>query len=119
MKPLPAEIVSELMRQQAAMGWPDMVPSFVELPDASGKDFYHRYQDLTVALCEQGVEHHSRLARLILSKGWWRRNIPCLPSPPDVARHILLARLLRCRYIQLTGKQTSSEDDMPFAHNQW
>ena len=115
MKPLPAEIISEVMRQQAAMGWPDMVPSWVELPDASGIEKYHRYQDLTVGLCEQGVEHHSRVARLILSKGWWLR----WRKEGDVARHILLARLLRCRYIQLTGKQDSTEDEMPFPHNQW
>lgn len=112
MKPLPAEIISEVMKQQAAMGWPDMVPAFVELPDASGIEKYHCYQDLTVGLCEQAVEHHSKVARLILSKGWRGRR-------GNVARHILLARLVRCRYIQLTGKQDSTEDDMPFAHNRW
>ena len=115
MKPLPANVVSQLIKQQAAMGWPDMVPSWVELPDAEGIKKYHRFQDLTVALCEQGVEHHSRAAWLILREEWWRRP----RKAEDVARHILLARVVRCRYIQLTGKQEPTEDDMPFAHNQW
>ncbi len=107
MKPLPAEIISEVMRQQAAMGWPDMVPSFVELPDAR----WCCYRNVDVGQCEQLVEHHSRLARLLLE------HLPQQTIEP--ARQILLARLFRCRYIQLTGQQDSTEDDMPFAHNQW
>ena len=107
MKPLPPSVESELMEQQAAMGWPDMVPMFVELPDTR----WCCYRSVDVGQCEQLVEHHSRLARLLLE------HLHGLAIEP--ARHILLARLFRCRYIQLTGKQDSTEDDMPFPHNQW
>ena len=93
-----------------------MVPAYAALPDASGRDLYYRYHELTVALCEQLVEHHSRIARTILTKRYWMRS---RGRTEDAARHILLARLFRCRYIQLIGQEDSTEDDMPFAHNQW
>jgi hypothetical protein len=113
---LPPQVISEVIRQQTKMGWPEMVPAWVELPDASGVDRYHRYQDVTIGLCDQLVEHHTRLARFILTKRYWVRSHGRLE---DLARHILLARLFRCRYIQLIGKEDSTEDDMPFAHNRW
>lgn len=115
-KRLPQAIVAEVVRQQTAMGWPDMVPAWAVLPDAAGLDKYYRHQDLTVAHCEQLVEHHARTARSILAGGRWARNRGKIE---DAARHILMARLYRCRYIQLIGQQDSTEDDIPFAHNRW
>lgn len=114
--PLPREVIVEVVRQQAAMGWPEMVPAFAELPDASGVVWFRRFQDLTVGLCEQLVEHHRRRASSILTHRDW---IPSRGRLEDVARHILFARLFRCRYIQLIGQENATEADMPFAHNQW
>ena len=116
MNRIPEAVVAEVVRQQTQMGWPNSVPAWAALPDAHGTDRYYRHENLTVALCEQLVEHHSRYARSILE-----RHKGGLPAGKiqDAARHILMARLYRCRYIQLVKQQDSTEDDMPFAHNRW
>lgn len=114
MRPIPEEVMRELLNQQAAMDWPEKVPAFVDLPGADGRELYYRYQETTIALCEQGVEYHARRARGLLSSGRYSRR-----KATAAARHILMARILRCRYIELTGQNDSTEDDMPFAQNQW
>ena len=121
MKPIPKEIIDALLKQQTEMGWPDYVPAYASLPNAAGHDLYYRHQDLTVALCEQLVEHHSRTARLILDMYAAGRFTGGRASRKagDAARHILMARLYRCRYMQLLDQQGTTEDDMPFAHNRW
>lgn len=109
-------IVAEILAQQEAMGWPHTVPAWATLPDAAGSVRYYAYKHLTVGLCEQLVEYHSRAARSIMAPG--TRGLDRI-DVAGAARHILLARLYRCTYIDLIGQEDSTEDDMPFAHNRW
>ncbi len=112
---IPDDIMAEVIRQQKEdLHWPEFVPAMAELPDpATGTVLWHRYQDLTVALCEQLVAYNSERVQVI------RRSRPSRKKVKRIAWHILLARVYRCRYISLIGKDDSTEDDMPFAHNQW
>lgn len=104
---VPADVIAEVVRQQEAMGWPDMVPMYAELQD--GRFMCH--EDLTVADCEQVVEWRIRRARLWLRRHGWS---PSRKTLRNAARNILLARLYRCQYITLIGKTDSTEADMPF-----
>jgi hypothetical protein len=108
---LPQPIIVELVRQQEAMGWPDMVPAYAEVKHADGRTLVYEHGDLTVALCEQLVEQHSRSAIAAINR--FRAN-SSRRSCKTAAFHVLRARLYRCRYIQLTGKKNSTEADMPF-----
>lgn len=109
--PLPASIIAEVVRQQEAMGWPDMVPAYVEIPQADGSMVWDHYHNITVGIAEQLVEHHTRLGRAAICK--WLVS-PTRYMLRKAGRNILYARLYRCRYLQLIGKTDSTEADMPF-----
>lgn len=118
MPKIPDEIMREVVRQQEEMGWPDCVPRRVELPPdpVTRKVLWHYFATLSVAQCEQLVEHHIRRARACMQTLRWT---PSGSGLKRIAHHILYARLFRCNYISLIGQENSTEDDMPFAHNEW
>ena len=68
MKPLPAEIAAEVVRQQTKMGCPEWVPAFAEVPDARGKIYFVPHDHLSAGMCEQvvesGIGHVTAIARL-------------------------------------------------------
>lgn len=112
MPTLPESVQAELLRQQTdEYDWPNLVPAFAEVLDRDGRALYIKFHRTTLAHCEQIVEHESRLARYILEKGYWRKS---KQRVQDVVRHILTARIFRCREIQLLGTENTTEDDMPF-----
>jgi hypothetical protein len=117
MTPLPPEISREIQRWQQRLHWPELVPAWAEIPDASGNILWHRYEDLTVALCEQAVEYHVRQATKILSC-WPTRH--GTTRARTAARHIVWSRIYRCRAIFLMGTdEAATEDDMPFAYGRF
>jgi len=107
------DIELAIVAEQARMGWPDRVPAWVEVPSAAGRILWHRYQNLTIALCLQAQEHQERKARRALERlvVW-----PSASTLRRIAHHVVRARLYACTYIQLVGQQGSTEDDVPFAH---
>lgn len=111
MQPLPHAVLVEVVRQQDLMGWPDMVPAYAEVPHPDGEARFWRYQDLTVATCEQLVEHHTRQARAALERFAKRETRKSLRA---AGRHIVYARLYRCTYMSLTGQEDFDESEMPF-----
>lgn len=126
MATVPEEIQHEVIRQQKAMGWPDQVPAYAFLPPT--EQTVKRYENLTVAECEQLVEHHIRKAIVGIRRFVDLQNSTISPFAArrrcslrnTAARSILLARLYRCRSISLMSKgatngETSTEADMPFA----
>lgn len=119
---LPDVIVRRVLHQQKAMGWPDKVPAYVELPsNKQGKVLWCHWADLTVGRCEQLVEYHVRKARYRLQR-WGKigcNECKLWQYTREIAYHILRARLFRCTYISLIGQEDSTEADMPFAHNKW
>jgi len=110
------DIERAIVAEQARMGWPDRVPAWVEVPHADGRILWHRYQDLTIALCLQAREHQERKAKRALERMVYR---PSATTLRRIAHHVVRARLYACTYIQLVGQQDSAEDDMPFAHGQY
>jgi hypothetical protein len=108
---IPTEIHAECIRQQQKMGWPESVPAFAEFPAADGRKLWCHYRDLTVSLCEQLVEFHSRKARTAIAT--WHKT-KSTNARARAGKNIIYARLYRCRYLSLMGIEDSTEDDMPF-----
>ncbi len=107
---VPQQIVSEVVRQQKLMGWPDIVPAYAECPDANGEMRWYAHNELDVGMCEQLVEFYSRKAQKAMAT-WGRTG--SVRSLRSTGKNILYARLYRCRYIQLTGQTDTTEADMP------
>ena len=107
---IPKPLIAEIVRQQNLMGWPDTVPAYAEVPDARGQIHLCHYEDLTIALCEQLTEHHHRKSLKAIQRYLATGSVHSLRT---AGKNIVYARLYRCRYIQLTGKTDSTEDDMP------
>lgn len=103
---VPFEIQEEVVDQQTAMGWPDLVPANAEMPNGRWK----RYANLNVGDCEQLVEFLARKARKSIAT-WCRTRTT--RARRAAGRSILYARLYRCRYIELTGQENTTEADMP------
>lgn len=116
MKPISIEVVNEVLAEQRRMGWPEMVPQYVELRDPNGRCRYMLHGDLTIATAEQASAGH-QLAAARAMRRWERTRSPRWAR--RAAYHIVRARLYRCSYLSKIGKTDSTEDDMPFAHNQW
>jgi hypothetical protein len=111
MQELPAPIIREVMHWQRELRWPELVPKYAEIPDANGKILWHLYAHLTTALCEQATEFHVRKGRAAIRR--WHTNCS-LRTARTAARHIVWARIYRCRYLDLCGiGETCTEDDMP------
>lgn len=113
MQTVPDEIAIDVVRQQAEMGWPDIVPAYAEYPLADGRMVFCHFRNLTVARCEQLVEFHTR--RALKAMATWRKT-HSQAACRKAAKNILRARLYRCQYITLIGQTDSSEVDMPFAN---
>lgn len=112
MPDIPDAITSEVLYWQRRLRWPELVPAWAEMPDADGKIWFHRYQSLTIALCEQATEFHVREARRLIAK-WTAR--PSKGAAREAGRHIVWARIYRCRYFELSSIRNTREADMPFA----
>lgn len=108
---LPTELLAEVVRQQEKMGWPDLVPAFAEIKRADGKTSFMKHGSLTVSDCEQLVQQHVDAAWKALDRYAANSSQRTLKR---AAHHVLYARLYRCTYISLTGKEDSTEIDMPF-----
>jgi hypothetical protein len=108
--------VAEVVRQQDLMGWPDSVPKYAEVPHPDGEARFWLYQDLTVAACEQLVEHHTRQARAALRRYEISQAVRSLRK---AGRNILYARLYRCKYMELIGREDFGEEEMPFPVMKW
>lgn len=121
-KIIPLEIQRQVLVQQEAFDWPDMVPKYAFLPPDCQR--VKLFRELTVAECEQLVEFHVRQA--IKHAAAWNESIH---SPFGVfhayrrrvlrdaaAESIVLARLFRCQSFTLQGVEQSSEADMPFPY---
>lgn len=109
---LPQEVISEVIAEQQRIGF-DKVPKYVEFKNASGVELFLHWKNLTVALCEQSVDFYTRRAIKYVNK-WLKK-----PSPKLVefaARDIVFARMVRCKYFELTKAVNTSENDMPFPH---
>lgn len=104
------QVQQEVVRQQELMGWPDMVPAYVELPDAMGQVRMKCFHDLNVSDCEQATEFYLRRARrayaTFLKTG--TKN-----ACTRAGKNLLYARLYRCEYIGKLGIEDSTEADMP------
>ncbi len=112
MPEIPAEIWAECLKEQKRMGWPAYVPTYVEFYDTHGHVRYGLHTDLTVATAEQACEGHIRQARKAIAK--WKHT-QLVRWARRAARHIIRARLYRCSYLTLLGKE-GTEADMPFAN---
>jgi len=116
MTAIPSQIMEYVLEVQRELHWPELVPEWAEFPDDSGRILFHRYETLTVAECEQATEWYSRKARCALER--WVTNHSVVTAR-IAGRNIVYARVFRCKYMSLIGQTDSTEDDMPFAHNQW
>lgn len=110
---LPYPIFCEVLNWQRKLQWPKLVPKYAEIPDARGRILWHLYDDLTTALCEQATEFHVRKGRAAIRR--WQAN-RSRRTARAAGRHIVWARIYRCRYLDLCGlAKTCIEDDMPFS----
>ncbi len=110
---IPESIIREVVRWQQELNWPELVPAWAEIPAADGKTYWHRYQDLTVGLCEQATEFHVRKARQAIAR-FEENGSP--RTARAAGRHILWARIFRCRFIGISGDGLpATEVEMPFA----
>lgn len=111
-KPIPPAIMAEVLRQQREVwDWPHQVPGYVQLSETT----FVKWEELTVAYCEQATEFYIRKARTAI-----RASIRRPTSHKRVetaADHIIRSRILRCQYITLLGSPATNEDEMAFAHN--
>lgn len=112
MPSIPEEIQEECFYWQRKLRWPELVPKYIEIPDATGEVLFHLYQSMTVSLCEQATEFYTRLAEAAISR--WHRN-HSKKTARTAARNIIWARICRCRYFSLTGAENPTESDMPFS----
>jgi hypothetical protein len=85
------------------------LPGFWEYKNAEGKTLFCRYRDLTVAICEQCVEHYMRLGRKSYEK--FMRN-ESLRTAKAAAELFYRARKARELYGRLSGVE-ATEEDMP------
>lgn len=108
---LPPEVIAEVVRQQQIMGWPDRVPAWAPIRGKDGVTRYERFENLTVADCEQLAEQFTRRARSALATYGKHCSARSLRM---AGKAVLYARLYRCQYITLIGKKDSTEADMPF-----
>lgn len=108
--PIPIEITEAVVRHQEKMKWPECVPGFVEFKRGK-KELWKRFPETTVADCEQIGEYHIREAQRHIVR--WMEN-GRLGTMRRAARHIFMARALRCRYFTLMGIENSTEAELPF-----
>lgn len=108
---VPHEIQLEAIREQESLRWPEFVPAYAEIPRPGGKTVWQSYENLTIADCEQLVEHHSRKAIKAIERFEQTRS---KISARTAGHHIIYARLYRCTYLSLMGIEDSTEDDLPF-----
>lgn len=109
---LPVAIQAEVLRmQREEFDWPNVVPAYLEYR-VDGSEKWTRYENTTVADCEQIGEYHARQAVAAV------RRYLCRASPASIrraARHILIARIMRCRSFSLREVTEYHEADMPFS----
>ncbi len=108
---IPLQVWDEVIRQQREdFDWPYKVPKVVEFKRADNKEVWIGYEKVGIDLCEQITEYHVRRARAAIRR--WNDKGKAA-SMQKAARHILIARIMRCKYIQLMGIENSTEADMP------
>lgn len=110
---VPLAIVREVVRQQEALGWPEVVPAYAEVPRPGGKVVFKTHAALTVADCEQLVEHHARQARAAIARF---TNTESPTTAKSAGWHILRTRLYRCEYLGKTEQSDPDEQQFPFAN---
>lgn len=72
---------------------------------------FHPWENLTVGICEQLVEQHTRAARKAIDRWLVTKSTRSLRA---AGWNIIRARLYRCQYLSLLGITDSTEHDMPF-----
>lgn len=107
---VPDPIIAECIAWQERLDWPRLVPAWAEIPGSDGKTYWYQYDDLTPALCEQATEFHIRKARAAIER--WNLN-QSARTARSAGRHIIWARIYRCRFINLMGRDPD-ESEMPF-----
>ncbi len=112
MKTIPPEVSQQILKMQDDLNWPESVPAFVEIPNADGEILFHRYQECGLGEFEQATEYNVREAKRLLKK--WSRG-----RSKKIARHILLARIYRCKFISLMDCEETADDELPFENGQY
>ncbi len=102
------EIIAEIVRQEEKMGWPEMVPAFAEIRP----NVWKKHGDLNLSDCEQIVEWRTRVAVRALFGVY--HGLRDARTVRRAAKNVLLARLYRCQYYTLLGKNDVDPGDMPF-----